>query len=183
MSDAPTISSLRLAILCMMLEAPKSGYDLKTVFEQTPMGHFSSSPGSIYPALKRMEEEGWISGTVENPDSLRPTRMLSLMPKGEQLLKHLFLQPIDEQDVVFRMDQLMLRFVFMTPLLGRESTCDFLEQLIEALTDQVVAVRTASRELTNDPPEGLLALQHGIDSYESTLRWARKALSTLTQHR
>lgn len=182
MSSTPNISSLRLAILCMMLETPRSGYDLKTIFEQTPMGHFSSSPGSIYPALKRMEEEGWISGTVDNPDSLRPARMMSLTPKGEELLKHLFSQPIDEQDVVFRMDQLMLRFAFMTPLLGRESTCDFLEQLIEALANQVASLRTASRELTNDPPEGLLALRHGIVSYESTLRWARKALSILTQH-
>lgn len=182
MSDNPNISSLRLAILCLILEAPRSGYELKTVFEQTPMGHFSSSPGSIYPALKRMEEEGWISGSVDDPDSLRPARMLSLTPKGKEILKNLFLQPIDAQEVLHRMDQLMLRFAFMTPVVGRGATCKFLEQLIEILTNYVASLQALASELPNDPPEGLLALQYGIDSYESTLRWARKALSTLTQH-
>lgn len=182
MGNSLNISSLRLAILCLILKAPRSGYDLKTEFEQTPMGHFSTSPGSIYPALKRMEEEGWISGTVDNPDSLRPARMLSLTPKGKEILKNLFLQPIDEQDVVYRMDQLMLRFAFMTPLVGRESTSGFLEQLVEVLTGHVASLRAAAGEIANDPLEGLLALQHGIDAYESTLRWARKSLTTLTGH-
>lgn len=182
MSSDQNLSSLRLAILCLILKAPRSGYQLKKDFEETPMGHFSSSPGGIYPALKRMEEDGWISGTVDNPSSLRPAKILFLTDKGIAFLKNYFLQPIVEQDVVYRMDQLMLRFAFMSPLVGRESTCAFLEQLIEALSNHVSSLRAASRELENDPLEGVLALQHGIESYESTLRWAHNALSLLAKH-
>ena len=40
----------------------------------------------------------------------------------------------DQQSVAYRMDQLVLRFAFMTPLVGRESTSDFLERLVEVLT-------------------------------------------------
>ena len=35
-----------------------SGYDVRMVFERTPMSRFSSSPGSIYPVLKRLERWG-----------------------------------------------------------------------------------------------------------------------------
>ena len=181
MDSDQNLSSLRLAILCLILKAPRSGYQLKKDFEETPMGHFSSSPGAIYPALKRMEDDGWISGRVDNPDSLRPAKILSLTDKGIAFLKNYFLEPIVERDLVYRMDQLMLRFAFMSPLVGRESTCAFLRQLIEALSSHVSSLRAVSRELENDPLEGVLALQHGIESYESTLRWAHDSLSLLAK--
>lgn len=174
-----SISSLRLAILCLILKAPRSGYDLKKEFEESPMGHFSASPGAIYPALKRMEEEGWIAGAVDNPESLRPARILSLTDAGRDLLKREFLRPLDEQDLIWRMDQLMLRFAFMTPLVGRAATCGFLDQLIEAISSYLHTLREISGELANEPPEGVLALQHGIAAYESTLEWARHARKTL----
>lgn len=179
MSADYTLSSLRLAILCLILQAPRSGYQLKKVFDESPMGHFSASPGAIYPALKRMEEDGWVSGTVDNPTSLRPTRILSLTNEGHALLRSHFLQPVVEQDVVFRMDQLMLRFAFMSPLVGREATCTFLEQLIEVLASHVSSLHVVLGELETDSLEGVLALQQGVESYECKLRWARNALSVL----
>lgn len=178
MSDLD-LSSLRLAILCLILNAPRSGYQLKKEFEETPMGHFSASPGAIYPALKSMEKEGWISGEVENPDSMRPARILSLTEEGLAFLREYFLQPVDVQDVVYRMDQLMLRFAFMTGIVGREATCVFLDQLIEVLSKHVSSLRAAFDQLSNDPLEGRLALRHGIESYECTLKWARGARSIL----
>jgi DNA-binding PadR family transcriptional regulator len=181
MSRDQNLSSLRLAILCLILQAPRSGYRLKKVFEETPMGHFSASPGAIYPALKRMEEDGWISGTVDNPTSLRPTRTLSLTEKGRAFLRTHFLLPVVEQDVVFRMDQLMLRFAFMSPLVGREATCAFLEQFIDVLASHVSSLHAVSRTFENDPLEGVLALQQGIESYECKLKWARNALSVLAR--
>ena len=35
-----------------------SGYDLRKVFEETALGNYSSSPGAIYPALSRLEQQG-----------------------------------------------------------------------------------------------------------------------------
>ena len=180
MNTDQSLSSLRLAILCLLLQAPRSGYQLKKVFEETPMGHFSASPGAIYPAVRGMEADGWISGTVENPGSLRPTRTLSLTEKGFAFLRTHFSQPVVEQDVALRMDQLMLRFAFMSPLVGRRATCTFLEQLIDALASHISSLQTAYRKLDKDPVEGVLALQQGIESYKCKVRWARNALRVLT---
>ena len=47
-------TALGYALIGLVQEDPRSGYALRKVFEDTPMGAFSSSPGSIYPALKKL---------------------------------------------------------------------------------------------------------------------------------
>jgi hypothetical protein len=42
------------------LRQPCSGYDLRGFFAGQPMATFSDSPGSIYPALKRLEKSGLV---------------------------------------------------------------------------------------------------------------------------
>ncbi len=58
MNDTVSLTPLRLAILGLVAMHPQSGYDLRKIFETTPMGNFSSSPGAIYPALKSLEKKG-----------------------------------------------------------------------------------------------------------------------------
>ena len=57
-------SLLGFALLGLLEERPRSGYDLRKVFAQTAMGTFSDSPGAIYPALGRLEKRGLVRGTV-----------------------------------------------------------------------------------------------------------------------
>lgn len=174
-------SSLSLAILCLLLKERQTGYNLKKTFELTPMGHFSASPGAIYPALKRMEAMGWVEGTVKNPESLRQGRLLSLTESGVSFLKTCFSSTVVKEDIIFHMDQLMLRFAFMTPLVGRDATRLFLTQLIELLDEHVEELHLISGQYANDPVEGVLALQHGIESFETTLSWAKNSLKTLSE--
>ena len=47
-----TLSLLEFALLGLVHDhQPCCGYDLRKIFTETPMGSFSDSPGSIYPAL------------------------------------------------------------------------------------------------------------------------------------
>ena len=54
-SAVVTLSRLEGALLGLLHGEARSGYALRKVFQDTPMLHFSDSPGSIYPALKRLE--------------------------------------------------------------------------------------------------------------------------------
>lgn len=38
--------------------APSSGYDLKRIFATTPVGLYQPSSGTLYPALRRLEQRG-----------------------------------------------------------------------------------------------------------------------------
>ena len=42
------MTPLSYALLGLMQMEPRSGYALRKVFETTPLGGYSSSPGSIY---------------------------------------------------------------------------------------------------------------------------------------
>ena len=86
MKPAPEVSTLSLAVLGLISQQPLSGYDLRKVFSTTPMGHFSMSPGAIYPALRRMEASGWVKGSIDRKRKLRPRQLYSLTKKGRLVL-------------------------------------------------------------------------------------------------
>ncbi|MGH8020549.1 MAG: PadR family transcriptional regulator [Opitutaceae bacterium] len=172
-------SVLSVSILGQVLLAPQSGYSLKRMFEETAMGHFSSSPGAIYPALQRMERAGWIQGEVENPKALRARRVYRLTKQGRAILKALFETPLTRDDIIHRMDLVLLRFAFMTSLAGRPATVAYLRDLAGLLETYVRELKRQSDQLAHAPLEGVLALQHGIESYKTSLNWARSSLRKL----
>ena len=55
----PTL--LDYAILGLIQDRPLSGYAIRKLFEETALGNYSSSPGTIYPALKRLQKLELIS--------------------------------------------------------------------------------------------------------------------------
>ena len=57
---------LEYALLGLTYQAPMSGYDLRKIFTTTAMGHFSSSPGAIYPALQRLEARSLLKATIDD---------------------------------------------------------------------------------------------------------------------
>lgn len=51
---------VRSAILLLLAEQPRNGYQLMQEIEQRSRGHWRPSPGSIYPALQQLEDEGLV---------------------------------------------------------------------------------------------------------------------------
>jgi DNA-binding PadR family transcriptional regulator len=52
---------LRLVLLTLLAEQPRHGYDLIKALEELSGGHYSPSPGVIYPALSMLADEGLIA--------------------------------------------------------------------------------------------------------------------------
>src|SRR5256885_15946926 len=53
--------SLRLYLLKLLDEAPRHGYEVIRLLQDRFLGVYSPSPGTIYPRLARLEEEGLVS--------------------------------------------------------------------------------------------------------------------------
>ncbi len=122
MKQEQGISTLSLAILGVIHQQPQTGYDIRKLFSTTPLGHFSNSPGAIYPALKRIEDAGWIRGRTRQGKTRRNGWSTRSPRKGLGVLTEHLSQPVTQDDVTWRMDDLMLRFAFMDPVIGREAT-------------------------------------------------------------
>ncbi len=177
-----TLSPLTGALLGLLQDKPQSGYELRKLFATTPMGNFSDSPGSIYPALKRLAHDGLIAGTVENAKSLRPRQVFHLTADGVARLRTWLSEPVSRVLPAEGFDLVLLRFVFMPASIGLPATARFLEELEHELTRTLAHLRAFHRaNASHMPLTGALGLRAGIEDVAGRLRWARLAHRALRQ--
>ncbi len=182
----PSSSTLEMALLGLLSQKAQSGYDLRKTFATTAMRHYSDSPGSIYPALGRLEKRGWIArvsrGDRETLDSRR-RQEFALTNEGRVALTSWLQQEVSADDVMLRLDELLLRFAFMDGNIPRSTTIRFLDQFIREL-GLYAARRRAEFEQTRariSLHTGLLAFEMGIRSMETQLAWAQEARARLAE--
>src|SRR3954469_15962986 len=120
-------SPLEYALIGLLKQNPQSGYDLRKSFVTTPMRHFSDSPGSIYPALRRLQARKWLN--VRQEPSARKRQVFRVTKAGESAFLTWLQQPITREDVIWRIDELLIRFAFHGGNAPRKVTIAFLDQL------------------------------------------------------
>jgi DNA-binding PadR family transcriptional regulator len=171
---------LSLAVLGLISQRPLTGYDIRKVFATTPMGHFSSSPGAIYPALRRIEKARWVCGRAGQGKTRRERVAYEITPQGHAVLAQHLSQPVTRDDVIWHMDDLMMRFAFMDGVIGREGTVRFLQEFASQIDAYVTVLRAYLRSVKDImPPCGRLAMEQGIQGYEMNAQWARRAIEEL----
>src|ERR1700704_1249138 len=90
-------SALAFALLGLIWQEARSGYDLRKFFSSTPMISFSDSPGAIYPALHRLEQRGLVRGQVA--EGLRRRRIFELTARGRAEFRRWQTLPVMRNDV------------------------------------------------------------------------------------
>jgi len=172
-----TITPLDYALLGLLEQAPRSGYDLRKIFETMALGSYSGSPGAIYPALRRLEQLGLIEGEVDATKALRPKKVFRPTRIGEETLRRWLARDIEREDVVRRLDELMLRFAFHAALGSRRATRHFLEAFLNGVDGYLAELNRQRKALPDETPrQSRLALVAGIEQYRACTRWARKAI-------
>jgi DNA-binding PadR family transcriptional regulator len=182
-----TKSTLEYALIGLLNQRAQSGYDLRKTFTTTAMSNYSDSPGSIYPALRRLEARGWIeaeappSGQETDP---RKRQVFRLTNSGKAALVAWIEQPIQLQDMASQLAELMLRFAFMDGNVPRTTTLRFLEDFEQALGSHIAKLRVQFNDLSAKYPlhTGTLAFQSGIESMEAQTAWARQARARLLEN-
>ncbi len=183
MTQETGLSTLSLAILGLISQRPLTGYDIRKIFATTPMGHFSSSPGAIYPALKRIEDAGWVRGRAGQGKTRRERVVYEITPHGLKTLKQHLSRLVTQDDVIWHLDDLMMRFAFMDGIVGREETVRFLRDFASQIDAYVAVLRGYLAGVTDImPPCGRLAMENGIQGYEMNTQWARRAIDELTRN-
>jgi DNA-binding PadR family transcriptional regulator len=179
--DNPTV--LDYAILGLLQREPLSGYRIRKIFETTALGHYSGSPGAIYPALKRLQRLNLIRHVIGSGDSARSKKLFHIKPKGTKMLAEWLVKPVEREDVTKRISQLILRFAFMDNLISKVQKTNFLKSFIKEIRDYVKQLeQNYNIEQENMLLHGRLALRNGIEVYKANLRWARNALKAVTKN-
>jgi DNA-binding PadR family transcriptional regulator len=177
----PLSSSLEFALLGLLSLKPCSGYDLRKVFATTPMGHFSDSPGAIYPALRRLRKRNWVSAAREK-GSARKREVFEMAAAGRAALLQWLKEPFGREEVVHGLDTLLLRFAFFDGNLARREALEFLTRLEREVGNYIAELaRYASMAgLAGAVNTGSLAFANGVAGYRTHRAWARRAIRRLS---
>jgi DNA-binding PadR family transcriptional regulator len=73
---------LRLAILALVAEKPRYGYEIIKELGERVGGEYSPSPGVVYPTLTMLEEMGYASASQDQAGR----KLYTLTPEGEKVL-------------------------------------------------------------------------------------------------
>jgi len=80
------MNDLEMSVLAVIARhGPRSAYSVREEFRASFVSTWSASTGSIYPAVRRLLEQGDIRAT--EPKDRRGTRLLQAMPAGRRKLK------------------------------------------------------------------------------------------------
>ncbi|MBW8882843.1 MAG: PadR family transcriptional regulator [Asticcacaulis sp.] len=160
------MTPLSYALLGLVRMQPRSGYALRKVFETTPLGGYSSSPGSIYPALKSLEKAGLLA--ILAPSGARGRGLYHLTAEGEGLLDAWLAAPVSD------LGEAMLRFAFLRDD-DRDAILAFLDAFQAAAENQSAGLEAflANEGARDMPPKGRIAVQHGLCQLRASADWAR----------
>jgi DNA-binding PadR family transcriptional regulator len=70
---------VRMALLLLLAEEPRNGYQLMQVIEERSDGRWRPSPGSVYPLLSQLEDEGLVRAAEREG-----TKLFELTEAGRQ---------------------------------------------------------------------------------------------------
>ncbi len=168
------VTTLGYALLGLIRAEARTGYALRMVFETTPMGSYSSSPGSIYPALKSLEKQGLVAAEATG----KRKSIIHITPEGRRIFDAWLTAPMGTEESV---DTALLRFAFLHDHPDRQVTLEFLATFITVLTGRASGLRNwlAGEDAQAMPLQTRLAVGHGLRSLEASAQWASEAYEAL----
>ena len=78
--------TLDMLVLQTLQIAPAHGYTISRVIEQRSDAFLQVEQGSLYPALNRLEDRGWVDSYWATSENNRRARYYRLTPKGRRQL-------------------------------------------------------------------------------------------------
>jgi DNA-binding PadR family transcriptional regulator len=78
---------VRILCLGVLSQRDCSGYEIRKAFEEGPFSHFQDAGfGSIYPALKRLVDDGMVAHVEQQPAARPDKKVYRITPLGRQAL-------------------------------------------------------------------------------------------------
>lgn len=176
--------SIRYAILGFLSASPLSGYDLKKIFEESVIFHWSGNNNQIYRTLVELHSEGMVTQEVQQQADYPARKIYTITEKGlAELNKWVLSEPELPQ----------IKSSFLVQLAWADQlNPDELEALLRKYEgearDQLVMVQEFRRRRKFSPqrtPREIYLWDAILDNrilfYETELNWVRTVRETLNE--
>lgn len=170
---------LEYIILGFLMTKERSGYDLKRCMTQTTSYFFDASFGSIYPALKRLAQKGFVTFR-EDVDGGKFKKVYRITDSGRTA----FMQWVGEPITFERSRQDHLVRVFFYEFLPRQTAIDNLKDLMLQVTRVAQGLTEQKGEMerrydVHQFPYRYATLLYGVEYYDLVLRWCDDLIDDL----
>jgi len=163
--------SVRHAILGLLAQRPRHGYDLRAAFSAVVGGdeNWDVKPAQIYTTLERLEEAGLVERASDMGEGEEPGRRIyAITPQGDAVLREWFASGVVPEH---QRDEFFVKL--MTALVSGEADISQLVQLQRSTLYQELHAATTLRDSYNPQTEmaQILLLDKSIMHLEADLRW------------
>ncbi len=169
---------MQLKTLCLgLLEiSDATGYDIKQMFERS-LNHFhAASYGSIYPALKQLEQEGHVKSRIETGGPHPGKRLFSLTEQGHA---H-FIESLSETEPHETIRSEFLVLMFFSHLLESPVLQEKLEQMEQRYDSKLAMLESL---LNQEHSPGIrFTIEFGISALTAKRAFIRKNRRNILQH-
>lgn len=158
---------VKTILLGSLFDKSLSGYDLKKIFSFSFAFFSGLSYGSIYPALKKLEQEGLITMKLEIQENAPNRKVYTITEAGKQAFLDSLKSPFGLERYK---DALLMRMFFFEHLSKQErldAAGDYLNQ-VKSVATQLEAVRPEVE--ANADRYQLLCYQFGLRAFKDLIR-------------
>src|SRR5688572_30021848 len=164
------LSPTGYVVLGMLNWGPRTGYEIKQLVDRSTRFFWAASYGQIYPELKRLTEQGLISGKAD-PGSARKRKVYTLAPKGRRVLAEWMQRPPE----TFEMRNEGLLKLFLAAAEPPEELARHLGEIESHAAEVAERLHEIKRVLDEPEDAGHLCLRFGIEMNEWIAEWCQRA--------
>jgi PadR family transcriptional regulator AphA len=175
------INKSRYAILGMLFDEPRSGYEIKSIMLESTAHFWQESDASIYPMLKMLEAEGKVTSKTEFVGK-RARKIFEITQAGKDEFLAWMALPAENET---HRDELLLKLFF-----GANTTKDEVLKQLQLKLQQskkkkaqltIVEIDTLAQISDSNPHKIFwqLALKNGIMLYDAQIKWLIDCINCL----
>jgi DNA-binding PadR family transcriptional regulator len=173
----------KYAVLGMLSICPMSGYDIKKRIEGSISNFWSESYGQIYPILKRLVSEQFVTKTVERQSGKPDRHVYALTERGRKELQRWLTEGIVPK---VERNELLLRLFFgeeAAVTVSIEHVEKYKELQLQLLEKYSAIEKEIKATYVNDSnlPYWLMTLRYGQHVSQALFHWCDETLVTLNK--
>lgn len=177
-------SKTQYVLLGLLVDGPKSGYDMKKTIELS-IGHFwSESYGQIYPVLKKLHQEKLIEKKAVQQANKPEKKIYSITKSGKKHFKQWLASGLEKTP---ERNEMLLRTFF-----GGHSSPGVMIEMLKSLQTESLRMKSFFSDIEKNVQEhcadsdgiensaySMLTLRYGIMSFEMQAKWAKESIAFL----
>jgi DNA-binding PadR family transcriptional regulator len=165
--------ALDLILLSVLRAAPAHGYELKRQVQRPTFARLSNN--SLYPHLRRFEELGAVTSTVQEQDGKPARRIYAITDAGRRLFAELV--STLPRELAGSDEEFLVRLSFFGEI-DAPARKAVLAARAEVISERIAQVETLKSESTSMPEWRAIAMDHLLEQLTGEHDW----IASLAEH-